>query len=259
MTNEQINLRLQGLLAKHHAKCLFAVESGSRAWGFESSNSDYDVRFVYWMPIDWYLSIETRRDVIEEMGDDDLDFAGWDLRKALLLAKKSNPSLHDWLATHESYFEHSVLFPEFKQLCLDFFDPQACFLHFRSMATGNFADFRGAETLPFKKYFYVMRSLLCARYIFDHQKPAPSRFGDLLDEYYPSGSIREEVERMLEIKRSGIELAPMARNAVLHPEIERLFELTSEAPGKRVVIPTVPLNVFFRRVVEQTYLENLDR
>lgn len=249
MNKEQINVRLNGLLAKHSAKCLFAVESGSRAWGFESANSDYDVRFVYWMPVDWYLSIEARRDVIEEMGDDDLDFAGWDLRKALLLAKKSNPSLHDWLATHESYYEDSALYPEFKQLCLDFFDPQACFHHFRSMATGNFADFRDASTLPFKKYFYVMRSLLCARYIFDHQKPAPSRFADLLDEYYPSGDVRDEIDRMLEIKRSGIELAPMSRNPVLHPEILRLFEQTSEAPGKRVVIPADRLNEFFRRVV----------
>jgi hypothetical protein len=259
MTHEQINERLNGLLKKHSAKCLFAVESGSRAWGFESANSDYDVRFVYWMPVDWYLSIETRRDVIEEMGDDDLDFAGWDLRKALQLAKKSNPSLHDWLATHESYYADTVLFPEFKQLCLDFFDPQACFYHFRSMATTNFADFRDASTLPFKKYFYVMRALLCARFIFDHQKPAPCRFGDLLDEYYPTGPVREEVDRMLEIKRSGIELAPMARNPILHPEIERLFQQTGEAPGKRTVTPTVPLNVFFRRVVGYSLQDILDR
>ena len=204
-------------------------------------------------PLDWYLSIETRRDVIEEMGDYDLDFAGWDLRKALQLAQKSNPSLHNWLATHESYYEDSVLFPEFKQLCLDFFDPQACFHHFRSMATGNFADFRKSATLPFKKYFYVMRSLLCARYIFDHQKPAPSRFADLLDEYYPTGDVRDEVHRMLEKKRSGIELATMERNQVLHSEIERLFEITSEAPGKRIVIPTLPLNEFFRQVVGNSF------
>ncbi len=259
MTNEQICDRLKGLLARHDAKCLFAVESGSRAWGFESANSDYDVRFVYWMPVEWYLSIETRRDVIEEIGDDDLDFAGWDLRKALLLAKKSNPSLHDWLATHESYYEDAELFPEFKQLCLDFFDPQACFHHFRSMATGNYADFRDTPTLPFKKYFYVMRSLLCARFIFDHQKPAPCRFGDLLDEYYPSGDVRDEIEHMLEIKRSGVELAPMPRNQVLHPEIERLFQITSEPPGKRTVIPTVPLNVFFRKVVGYSWPGIMDR
>ena len=240
---------MDGLLARHDAKCLFAVESGSRAWGFESATSDYDVRFVYWMPRDWYLSIETHRDVIEELGDDDLDFAGWDLRKALKLAFKSNPSLHDWLATHESYYEDARWFGEFKQLCFDYFDPHACFHHFRSMATTNFADFRDSGEIPFKKYFYVLRALLCARFIGDHLKPAPCRFADLLDEYYADGPIRVELERMLEIKRSGVELAKMKRNPVLHLEVERLFQMTSEPPTKRPVMATDRLNEFFRKVV----------
>ncbi len=250
MTTEQINDRLNGLLAKHDAKCLFAIESGSRAWGFESATSDYDVRFVYWKPLVWYLSIIDRRDVIEEIGDDDLDFAGWDLRKALKLAHKSNPSLHDWLATESSYFESQPLFDEFKQLCLDFFDPQACFHHFRSMATGNFADFRDANTLPFKKYFYVMRSLLCARFIMEHRKPAPCKFGDLLDKFYPSGPVREEIERLLEVKRSGVELANMKRIPLLHSEIESLFAVTLMAPTKRNILPTNRLDEFFRTVVK---------
>jgi predicted nucleotidyltransferase len=252
MTNVQICERLDGILAKHDAKCLFAVEAGSRAWGFESANSDYDVRFVYWKPRDWYLGIETHRDVIEELGDDDLDFAGWDLRKALKLAHKSNPSLHDWLATNESYYEDIRLYPEFKQLCLDFFDPNACFHHFRSMATINFRDFRDSETLPYKKYFYVTRALLCARYIADHRQPAPCRFGDLLSEFYPSGSVRDELERLLVVKRSGAEVAKMKRSPILHAEIERLFLATSVEPEKRPVMSTAQLNEFFRKVVAGT-------
>ena len=249
MTNSQICDRLIGLLKKHDAKCLFAVESGSRAWGFESATSDYDVRFVYWKPLDWYLSIIDHRDVIEELGDDDLDFAGWDIRKALRLAHKSNPSLHDWLATESSYFESQPLFGEFKQLCLDYFDANACFHHFRSMAGGNYQDFRDSATIPYKKYFYVMRSLLCARFIMDHRKPAPCRFGDLLDEFYPSGTVRVEIERLLEVKRSGVELANMKRIPILHEEIERLFEITSVAPTKRNILPTDRLDAFFRKVV----------
>ena len=251
MTPEHIQKRLSGLLAKHDAKCLFAVESGSRTWGFESANSDYDVRFVYWKPVDWYLSIETHRDVIEEIGDDDLDFAGWDIRKALKLAHKSNPSLHDWLATHESYFEHETFYPEFTSLCLDYFDANACFHHFRSMAIGNFHDFRESESIPYKKYFYVMRSLLCACHIMEHRKPAPCRFSDLLEEFYPTGSVRNEIECLLEIKRSGVELAKMKQIPILHAEIERLLIVTTVAPTKRNIMPTDRLNEFFRKVVRE--------
>ena len=121
------------------------------------------------------------------------------------------------------------MFPEFKQLCLDFFDPQACFHHFRSMATGNFADFRDSKDLPFKKYFYVMRSLLCARYIFDHQRPAPCNFVDLLDEYYPSGDVRDEINQMLAaMGRSSID--EVIDSAV--PKKIRLDQPLRLAPGR---------------------------
>ncbi|MBS1700377.1 MAG: nucleotidyltransferase domain-containing protein [Armatimonadetes bacterium] len=234
----------------NEAKCLFAVESGSRAWGFESANSDYDVRFVYWMPKDWYLSIENKRDVIEEIGDDDLDFAGWDLRKALKLAHKSNPSLHDWLATPDCYDTDDRFFTEFKELSREYFDPHSGYQHFRSMATTNFRDFVDADKLPFKKYFYVFRALLCSRYIADHRKPAPCLFQVLLDAYYPDGNVREEIEKLLEAKRKGIETADTSRNPTLHREVGRLLSDTSNEPPKRPLMPTEKLDEFFRKVIE---------
>jgi len=234
---------------QNEARCLFAVESGSRAWGFESANSDYDVRFVYWKSRDWYLSIENHQDVIEEMGEDDLDFAGWDLRKALKLANKSNPSLHDWLATVEFYYRDDTFFEEFAGLCREYFDPNACYHHFRSMATTNFKDFSEASELPFKKYFYVFRALLCGRYIQEHLSPAPCLFSDLLNEFYPSGSTRDELEKLLELKKSGSEVSKTKQIPVLHKEIHRLFENTANEPPKRELLSTVKLNDFFRRVV----------
>ena len=82
---EEILSRLSRIEANNKVRILFACESGSRAWGFESEDSDWDVRFIYAHTREWYLSVnlEKKRDVIEEMGDDGLDISGWDLRKAL--------------------------------------------------------------------------------------------------------------------------------------------------------------------------------
>jgi predicted nucleotidyltransferase len=184
------------------------------------------------------------------MGDDDLDFAGWDLKKALQLAQKSNPSLHDWLATTDAYFRHETYYQEFKDLCIKYFDPNAGFLHFWSMATGNFERISDASTLPYKKYFYVLRSLLCARYVRRHLKPAPCLFQDLLDEFYPDGIIREEIDRLLELKKSGTETQITKRNEILHKEIVLGFTTDSVQPPKRPLLPPDELNEFFRRVIQ---------
>ena len=98
MNNQHSNTirkRLTALESEQNIKVLLAVESGSRAWGFASANSDYDVRFIYIRNLDWYLdiAIEHKRDVIELPLDNDLDLVGWDVRKALKLLKKSNPSI----------------------------------------------------------------------------------------------------------------------------------------------------------------------
>ena len=95
----EINTRLAALEAEEGCRVLFAIESGSRAWGFPSTDSDYDVRFIYARPAEWYLSVdlEDKRDVIERPINDLIDLAGWDVRKALQLFAKTNPPLYEWL------------------------------------------------------------------------------------------------------------------------------------------------------------------
>lgn len=88
----EIHGALQSIQEQETVRVLYACESGSRAWGFPSRDSDYDVRFIYVRPRDWYLSVDLeRRDVIERPISDRLDVSGWDLRKALQLLRKSNP------------------------------------------------------------------------------------------------------------------------------------------------------------------------
>ena len=91
-SQERISKHLREIEEQHHIKILYAVESGSRAWGFSSPDSDWDVRFIYVHEPEWYFHIEEQKDTIEQMFPDETDMSGWDLKKALRLFKSSNPS-----------------------------------------------------------------------------------------------------------------------------------------------------------------------
>ena len=103
----EILSRLSSIESAQDVKILYACESGSRAWGFASPDSDYDVRFVYVHKRDWYLSfdVERQRDVIECSIEDDIDCSGWDLRKALQLFARTNGALLEWLNSPIRYLE----------------------------------------------------------------------------------------------------------------------------------------------------------
>jgi predicted nucleotidyltransferase len=116
--------------AERNVRVLFACESGSRAWGFASRDSDYDVRFLYVQRRDWYLSVDDRRDVIELPIADNLDVSGWELRKALRLLRKSNPPLLEWLKSPIVYHEDPAFVAEFGALAAKFYSPRRCFAHY---------------------------------------------------------------------------------------------------------------------------------
>ena len=96
---KRIDEELEAIESQNNVKILYACESGSRAWGFPSKDSDYDIRFIYIHRTEWYLRVDNSRlrDVIEKPIDDELDVSGWELRKALILFKKSNPAFIEWL------------------------------------------------------------------------------------------------------------------------------------------------------------------
>ena len=97
MTREEILKHLQKIKVQYNVKILYAAESGSRAWGFSSPDSDWDVRFIYVHPLNWYLTVNFNRDVIEIMTDEGFDAVGWDIRKTLQLYRKTNPTMLEWL------------------------------------------------------------------------------------------------------------------------------------------------------------------
>ena len=152
--NETILAKLSKIEAKENIVILYACESGSCAWGFPSDNSDYDIRFLYLRPYDWYLSIEQQRDVLEYKLEGDLDINGWDLRKALGLFRKSNPPLFEWLNSPIKYLEKYSTAEKMRQLMPVYYSPIACAHHYLHMVQGNYREYLNGEQVWLKKYFW---------------------------------------------------------------------------------------------------------
>src|SRR4051812_41380461 len=139
--SQQVRLALTRVERDCDVRVLFACESGSRAWGFASQDSDYDVRFLYVHSRDWYLSVDDRRDVIEASLPGDLDVSGWELRKALRLLRKSNPPLLEWLKSPVVYAHEPQFTVEFKALTAEFYSPTRCFAHYLHMGYNNWRHY----------------------------------------------------------------------------------------------------------------------
>lgn len=171
---KQIQSELRDIEARENVRILFAVESGSRAWGFPSPDSDYDVRFVYARPMDWYLSIRPGRDVIERPLEGELDVNGWDIRKALELLLKPNPVLLEWLSSPIRYRWNDVICCDLISLADKVAHGQACLHHYHSLASRQWAVYiDGKDQVNLKKYFYAVRPAMVLRWIRTHPQTTP--------------------------------------------------------------------------------------
>ena len=176
---KQIIQRLREIEQKGQIKIHFAIESGSRAWGFHSPDSDYDVRFIYSRELDHYLSLKESADTLNFPINDDLDLVGWDIKKSLSLLWKSNASLLGWIYSPMIYFWDDDFAKELKQLADSCFSPIAVFHHFHSMSKKYIELCKG--TYKLKHLFYALRTVFSAQWIIQNGSCPPVNFIELLD------------------------------------------------------------------------------
>ena len=174
--NQEIDKQIAAIEHNYDVRVLYACESGSRAWGFASPDSDFDVRFIYLQPRDNYLSIHERRDVIELPVNEVLDVNGWDIRKALQLFLKSNAPLYEWLQSPIVYKEETTFAAALRGLMPVYFSHRSGCHHYLSMTRNTFEnDLQGPE-VKLKKYFYALRPALACRWILEKQEVPPMEF-----------------------------------------------------------------------------------
>lgn len=176
---EKILEKLKEIENSKNVEILFAVESGSRAWGFASPDSDYDIRFIYKHKLEYYLSLWEKPDVIEFMTEDDLDGSGWDLRKSVKLLAKSNAPLIEWLFSPIVYFKNDDFAKQMQDLAVECFSPIAVLHHYLG-TTKNFMDVCEMEEVKLKSYFYALRTALAGKWIIENNTFPPVAFADLI-------------------------------------------------------------------------------
>ena len=215
---EKIQEQLRRIEEAENIKILLAVESGSRAWGFASPDSDYDVRFIYIRRLEDYLRLNTIRDVIELPIDDALDINGWDLQKTLRLLHKSNPTLFEWFSSPIVY-QKTEFADKFRDLMLHYFSSKKTLYHYISMAEGNYREYLKGDFVRAKKYFYVLRPVLACRWILEWGTPPPMLFSELLKAELPVELI-DIVNQLLELKMSSPEVKLVKRISEINAYLE---------------------------------------
>lgn len=224
---DKITDRLLQVEKEHDVCVLFAIESGSRAWGFASSDSDYDVRFIYAHSRDWYetIDVENKRDVIEYSIIDEIDINGWDVRKALKLFARSNPTFIEWIQSPITYVDSSCFRTQVRFLLPSIYSPTAGYFHYRHMVKSNVRNYLRSEEVPLKKYLYAMRALLAARYIVQYRLPPPLPIIELTP-LIKSDDVRQEIESLIKEKINHGELGTGPQNKLLNAFIEH--EMSNE-------------------------------
>jgi predicted nucleotidyltransferase len=170
---ELIIERLKELSAERGIKILYACESGSRAWGFPSPDSDYDVRFIYAESLDWHLTLNDKKDTIDIPINDELDIGGWEIKKALNLLRKSNTPILEWIQSPIVYSADQNFLSAIQQLSKDFFSPISCMHHYLSMSRKYMEVCLGEDNIKLKRYFYALRTAMAGKWIRERGTVAP--------------------------------------------------------------------------------------
>jgi uncharacterized protein len=248
---KQIEIALEKIAAKKQVQILYACETGSRAWGFPSPDSDYDVRFIYMHPVDWYLSLGKRKDTIEYM-DGDLDITGWDLRKCLQLLKKSNAPLIERFQSPMEYYAVSGFKQGFLRLAESFYSPTAVFFHHYSLANKFWEELKQKDMVKLKSLFYLVRSLLSCNWIMKDKTMLPMHLEGLLR--YADDSISNRLRDMVFLKAGVGEKYLHQRDAVLYEWVMIMFDYL-ESNKENLGVSTVDmqqLNTFFLKMLYAT-------
>jgi predicted nucleotidyltransferase/aspartyl/asparaginyl beta-hydroxylase (cupin superfamily) len=214
-----VQRRLDAIERKERCRILFAVESGSRAWGFPSPDSDYDVRFVYARRAPWYLSIYPGRDVVETPIEQEMDVNGWDLRKALHLILKSNAVISEWLETPIVYRRDASAVSRLRRFADRVLNPRALTYHYVHLAQRQVATKLARDQIALKRYFYALRPALALRFLRLQAGRPPMHLRDLVARTtLPAGTIRT-IEKLVVAKSRTREMGEGPRI----PALDRLI------------------------------------
>ena len=201
MEKYAIPAHLKNIEREYDVRILLAVESGSRAWGFESLSSDWDVRFIYVHKLEWYNRVEEQQDIIEHFYEDGVDLAGWELRKALSLLKECNPPLLEWLNSPKVYYVDEEFAKRIHVAEKDSFNPVKAMYHYNHLYNKTNERFLQKEGYPMKRFLYYLRGVLACKWIEANHSMPPVVFKELLDATVDDEKVKAKIKKLIRLKR----------------------------------------------------------
>jgi len=232
---QAIQQKLDEVEQTENVKVLYAAESGSRSWGFASPDSDYDVRFIYVRKQNDYLKLEKTRDVIEFQLDEVYDISGWDLQKALVLLNQSNPTLFEWAGSPIVY-RTTPYWETLAAVLPDYFSVKKGLHHYLSMAKTNYRMYLKEDAVKIKKYFYVIRPILAAKWVSERRTQPPMLFSELCTAMLESRlrPVMEELTaRKMQLPELGLQPKIPELNAYIENEITALEQIAEAEQMQR--------------------------
>lgn len=253
MIDELIEKELLNIELAHKVEILYACESGSRAWGFPSPNSDYDVRFIYAQDLEWHLSLLDKKDTIDLTIHEDLDMGGWEIKKTLGLLWRSNPPLLEWLQSPRVYQSESQFLKDIQELSQEYFSPIAVMHHYLSMSKKYFEACQENDEVKLKKYFYALRTAISGKWVREKRTMPHIELPKMFD--VVTEEVRGKIQGLIEIKSQ-------QKEDYLHrrePLIDEFLSITIRE--NEVIANDLPsakgdiekLDSFYRKVVKGAY------
>ena len=178
---ELVRMKIKEIEAKENIRVLHVIESGSRAWGLASPDSDYDVRFIYVRDRNFYLSLRENKDFIDWELNEVLDINGWDIKKVLQYFHKSNATLFEWSNSPVVYYTTDEWKKLYDEVAGKYFACKSSMYHYYGTANKNYHEYLMEDMVKYKKYFYVLRPILACKWIEEKKCPPPVLFDELFD------------------------------------------------------------------------------
>lgn len=237
---EYIRNKLREVEKEHNIKIIHAIESGSRAWGFPSKDSDYDVRFLYINNLDHYLSIDQKRDVIDTpiVQDDflgvEFDMNGWDIKKAISLATRGNAVVNEWLSSPVQYIFNNDYYSRLHKFIQETADLRAYFYFYRNYMRDPWNSYSkdGTQDIKIKHYCYVLRCALSLEWLEAQETPPPMDLPSLFKGIAISTELRNEIDQLITNKAVSTEADYMPRSGILDDFINNAISEERERPAK---------------------------
>lgn len=192
---------LENIEKEHGVKILYAIESGSRGWGFESTDSDYDVRFIYQRPLEWYIRVDEQKDTLDLPIDEVLDINGWDISKVIKLMAKSNSCIFEWLSSPIIYRENETLAQGLKEVAGYYYRPKAGVYHYINLAKNSMKYMEEDGSIRIKKFFYALRPVMASLYIEKYRVVPPMNLMDIMKELTLEKALVTEIKELILYKQ----------------------------------------------------------